>query len=30
VIIEQGTPEELLRRGGAYTGLYGRWVAEVA
>jgi ABC-type multidrug transport system fused ATPase/permease subunit len=29
-IIEQGTHEELLRRRGLYTSLYGDWAAEVA
>ncbi len=29
-IVEQGTHAELLTRGGAYAGLYGSWVADVA
>jgi len=29
-IVEQGSHEELLRRGGLYTSLYGDWAADVA
>jgi ATP-binding cassette subfamily B protein len=29
-IVEQGTHDELVRRGGLYTSLYGSWAAEVA
>src|SRR5207248_9417808 len=29
-IVEQGTHDELLRRRGLYTALYGNWAADVA
>jgi subfamily B ATP-binding cassette protein MsbA len=30
VVVEQGTHDELLARGGRYRSLYGDWAAEVA
>jgi ATP-binding cassette subfamily B protein len=29
-VVEKGTHDELIARGGAYTGLYGDWAVEVA
>ena len=29
-IVEQGSHDELIRRGGLYTSLYGDWAADVA